>query len=72
MFTSRAKYYIGWKFGQSSVNFCGLSYNPQKIKLNNQDEIAHYFDKIDSCGITEVETAINPKFKIQVININKS
>ena len=68
MATFRAKYYIGWKMGQSSVNFCGLSYNPQKITKGDTEIIEHKFDKIDSCGITEVETHINPKVKMQYWN----
>ena len=68
MGTLRAKYYIGWKMGQSAVNFCGLSYNPQTIKTGEITIIEHKFDKIDSCGVTEVETHINPKVKMQYWN----
>ena len=66
MATYRAKYYIGWKLGQTGVDLCGLSYSPQKKKINDQDEIEHRFDKIDSCGITEVEMNMNPKIKMTV------
>ena len=68
MTTSRAKYYVAWKLGQSTVNFCGLSYNPQKITKGDKEIIEYRFDKIDSCGITEVEAHINPKVKMQYWN----
>ena len=78
MMLIRIKYYIGWKTAQSTVTFCGLSYNPTTsiIMVNDKEEgkifynrkviTNHFFDKNENCTMAKIELEINPKIRIQV------
>lgn len=62
---TRCRYYIGWKLGQGSLDFCGLSYTA-KVNKNGVHEIS--FDKVDVCNLTVMEFTITPRVKIQYWN----
>lgn len=71
----RAKYYTGFKLGESSVIFCGLSYSKKKIHTkevsNNQkiqEEYVDDFSKIESIRIYNFEMEIDPNEKVNYWN----
>ena len=65
----RAKYYTGFKLAESSVIFCGLSYDNNLNNDNNNDiEIKHDFSKIQNVKITYFEFNIDPTDKLNYWN----
>jgi lysophospholipid acyltransferase len=70
----RAKYYSGFKLMESSVIFCGLSYNKKKIELKEsnsektKEEYIDDFSKIESIRIYNFECEINPNEKVNYWN----
>ncbi len=62
---TRARYYIGWKLGQASIDFCGLGYT---LKENADGKSEIHFDKIDQCNLTTMEWSINVKVRLQYWN----
>lgn len=77
----RAKYYTGFKLAESSVIFCGLSYDYVNKKVSNSNESNnkenealsddaenHNFTKIENVKITYFELEIDPNEKINFWN----
>lgn len=65
LIVTRSKYYVGWKLGQGSIDFCGLGYT---IKTNEDGTEEISFNKIDACNVITMEWSINPRIKLQYWN----